>query len=155
MSYEILKVDDFFYRSPRPTYELLLKYKFVYDIEAVLNLEGDALDSVNKEKGICTQLNIDESFISMSGIQRPPVNALIEGVNFILSNQKVGITTLVHCKWGINRTGMICAAYRIIVQGWTVDASWVEALSIGSFADKCRWVPLLWWRKSLVELKGR
>jgi len=39
---------------------------------------------------------------------------------------------LVHCQHGADRTGVICAAYRVCVQGWTKDAA-VEEMKNGGF----------------------
>ena len=38
----------------------------------------------------------------------------------------------VHCRLGANRTGEMCAAYRIVVQGWTKDEAIAE-LTEGGF----------------------
>jgi len=39
----------------------------------------------------------------------------------------------VHCQRGVERTGMMCAIYRIIVQGWSKDEA-IEEMTKGSFA---------------------
>ncbi len=38
---------------------------------------------------------------------------------------------LVHCKHGRSRTGFMVAAYRVVVQDWSPDDAWKEALSLG------------------------
>lgn len=149
MAYNITRVAPMLYRSPRPTREQLAAWIMTYGLGAVLNLEGDAPDAVSKEKTDCFSLNIDESFIAMSGIQRPSANALREAVAFIMANQTTKTPILVHCLHGVDRTGMVCAAYRIMTQGWTVEQAWAEALRFG-----LHWYLYFWWKSSLTELKG-
>jgi protein-tyrosine phosphatase len=148
MSYDITLVDKGFWRSPRPTKDQLELWKRLYGIASVLNLEGDAPDAVGCEKGMCDQLHIDESYIAMSGVQRPSANALREAVNFIQIEQATNTPVLVHCLHGVDRTGMVCAAYRIVKQGWTVEQAWAEALAKGMHRI------YFWWKNSLEELKG-
>jgi tyrosine-protein phosphatase SIW14 len=51
----------------------------------------------------------------------------------------------VHCRQGHDRTGVICAAYRVKVQGWTLEEAEEEMQAYG-FNDL--WIPL---KKSLRE----
>lgn len=39
---------------------------------------------------------------------------------------------LVHCQYGADRTGMICAVYRIAVQGWSKEAA-IQEMTQGQF----------------------
>lgn len=39
---------------------------------------------------------------------------------------------LVHCEQGFHRTGILCAAYRVAVNGWTLDRA-VEEMRLGGF----------------------
>ena len=149
MSYLITKVDEGFYRSPRPTKDQLAQWKLTYGIGAILNLEGDAPEAVRIEKTDCNQLGIDESYMRWSGVNRPSVEAVIEGVELIRANQKAKIITLGHCLHGVDRTGILCAGYHIIYEGWDVEKAWQEAISFG-----LHWYVYWWWRKTLVELKG-
>jgi protein tyrosine/serine phosphatase len=43
----------------------------------------------------------------------------------------------VHCKQGVDRTGMMVAVYRMVVQGWTNDAAYAEMKAMGFHA--------FWW----------
>ena len=149
MGYPIKEVDNHFYRSSRPTKDQLAQWKMSYDIGAVLNLEGDTPADVDIEKTNCYQLGIDESYLMLSGVYRPTANALREGVSYVQANQIANIPVLTHCLYGVNRTGMVCAAYRIMVQDWDIERAWQECLSY----DFLKWVPLRWWKKTLYDLK--
>lgn len=41
----------------------------------------------------------------------------------------------VHCRYGIDRTGTMCAAYRIVVQGWSKEEA-IEEMTQGNFAHR-------------------
>ncbi len=41
----------------------------------------------------------------------------------------------VHCKWGTDRSGMMVAVYRIVVQGWTKERALEEMHRMGYQAD--------------------
>lgn len=38
---------------------------------------------------------------------------------------------LVHCTHGHDRTGLLCAIYRVRYDGWTTTAAWEEAMALG------------------------
>ena len=50
----------------------------------------------------------------------------------ILANPAGGAPCLVHCQHGADRTGVICAAYRVCVQGWTKEAA-IDEMRNGGF----------------------
>ncbi len=47
----------------------------------------------------------------------------------------------VHCFHGRDRTGLACAMYRIIIQGWSKEKAIAEMRSCG----------LNWWQKNMIE----
>ena len=147
--YEITQVDALLFRSPRPTKQKLSCWQLAYAIGAVLNLEGDAPDAVRQEVTDCGDLGIDELRLGMSGLSRPTKEQLLTGLHYIQENQKRKIPVVVHCLHGVDRTGLVCATYRILVQGWSVEDAWAEALRFG-----LHWYVYFWWKKSLYELKG-
>ncbi|MBM4037598.1 MAG: hypothetical protein FJ290_03710 [Planctomycetes bacterium] len=42
----------------------------------------------------------------------------------------------IHCHDGIGRTGVMCAMYRIVVQGWTREAALKEMIEFGPWDEK-------------------
>ncbi len=45
----------------------------------------------------------------------------------VLASDKANQPVLVHCEFGSTRTGMAVAAYRVLVDKWTVDQAVAEA----------------------------
>lgn len=50
---------------------------------------------------------------------------------------------LVHCEQGWHRTGVLCAAYRIANEGWSLAAAVEEMVRLGYEADRAKRRPLL------------
>ena len=48
----------------------------------------------------------------------------------------------VHCQWGADRTGMMCAIYRIACNGWTKDEALAE-MTRGGFGFHPEWTNLI------------
>ena len=52
------------------------------------------------------------------------------------------LPVFVHCQRGADRTGMVCAMYRVVVCGWTKDAA-VQEMKEGGFAFNPGWKNLV------------
>lgn len=50
-----------------------------------------------------------------------------------LSVLRRGDTTLVNCRGGRHRSGLVIACYRVTVQGWTKEDAWKEAYKFGFY----------------------
>jgi len=48
------------------------------------------------------------------------------------------LPVFVHCQRGADRTGMLCAVYRVVVCGWTKDAA-IQEMKQGGFAFNPTW----------------
>lgn len=56
-----------------------------------------------------------------------------------------------HCRRGKDRTGMVRAAYRVLVQGWDVEKAIKEMVDLGHST-----FPYFWWRNHLrAYIKAR
>ena len=55
---------------------------------------------------------------------------------------------LVHCNLGSDRTGTMCAVYRIAVQGWSKEDA-VEEMTRGGFGYNWVWFNLAVWVRGL------
>ena len=55
---------------------------------------------------------------------------------------------LVHCQHGADRTGVICAIYRIVKQGWTKDQA-IQEMTAGGFGFHTFWRNLPSWISGL------
>ena len=65
----------------------------------------------------------------------------------IVTNPK-RIPVLVHCQHGADRTGIICALYRIIIQGWTKEDA-IKEMNQGGFGFHQIWNNLVKWIENL------
>lgn len=59
---------------------------------------------------------------------------------------QIGGGVYLHCYSGVDRTGWICAAYRVLVAGWTVGDAWSEAVKEGM-----HW-RYFWWKPFFLKL---
>lgn len=55
---------------------------------------------------------------------------------------------LVHCLHGSDRTGAICAAYRIVAQGWSKQEA-IDEMKYGGFGHHKIWIHLERWIQNL------
>lgn len=70
-----------------------------------------------------------------------------EQVNDVLSLiEMVDGPTFIHCRHGKDRTGFMCAVYRMQVQGWTFEQAKDEL-----FAEGFHWFPYFFWLKELKK----
>lgn len=60
----------------------------------------------------------------------PKEEQVIKFLQIVADNQRGPI--LVHCQHGADRTGIMCAVYRIVMQGWTKERA-VEEMTEGGF----------------------
>jgi protein tyrosine phosphatase (PTP) superfamily phosphohydrolase (DUF442 family) len=113
----LYKVSDDLYRGAQPTPEGLRELKKL-GIRTVVNLRES-----NGDQAALTELGVayepipmtaffvkDDEVVRFLRIVRAPGNAPI----------------FVHCQRGADRTGLMCAIYRIAVQGWTKDEAIAE-----------------------------
>lgn len=72
-----------------------------------------------------------------------------EAVKFlkIVTDKKKG-PFLVHCQHGADRTGTMCAVYRIAVQGWTKEEA-IKEMTEGGFGFHGIWANLIEWINNL------
>ena len=95
-------------------------------IKIVVNLrEGDENDEpqiYELEKKNCQAQGIELVHIPISALL-PSDAQVVQFLQIVQSNRGA---VLVHCKQGRARTGMMVAAYRIIIQGWPADKAYQE-----------------------------
>jgi tyrosine-protein phosphatase SIW14 len=110
---------------PQPTDYATVKAHFA----TVISLEGveeDRKEAVELSPVRVISMPIsDWPDIYWSGITQEYLNEILEAIVSALG------PTLVHCQWGRDRTGLVVAAYRVRVCGWSKDRAWAEALQYG------------------------
>ncbi|MCL6564836.1 MAG: dual specificity protein phosphatase family protein [Acidobacteriia bacterium] len=92
-------------------------------IEIVVNFRNDA-DDVEPERAWLEALGIRLVHIPWSGFQKPDNRQVAEFLQLLQQHRNRKI--FVHCQRGAERTGVMLAAYRIAVQGWTAEQALAE-----------------------------
>lgn len=129
------------YRGDRPTDFGLIEE---LGIKTILNLENEA-EAMDAEAMMAKACQIACYYeLPMSEWSRPTFSQLIQALQIILHCEK---PMLIHCLHGYDRTGYVIAAYRIIVQGWSVDRAYKECIAEGH-----KWLWYWWWKRSLKEI---
>lgn len=93
-------------------------------------------DEIEEEKASCEALGLKFLNISLNGFSAPDIADIRRFVS--LFNEQENLPVYVHCLHGKERTGLMLAAYRIKVEGWTAERAYQEMLQNGF--DPCRTV---------------
>jgi protein tyrosine/serine phosphatase len=137
----IAHVDGLLYRGNRPAdFKQLEQFGKIIDLE----MESPAVEAEReyaKEHGI----GFHHYPLSENPFVRPSADTLKAIVADIQHSQ---VPTLIHCLHGQDRTGYGVAAYRILVNGWTIDVAYQEMLDYGH-----AWGYYFYWRPALEGLK--
>ncbi len=121
------KVSEGVFRGPHPG-ETELKELSGMGIKTVLSLEDDP--SVVAEEGkACRSLNIGFVNVPLSEVTPPSPDALKQAVNIIQEYRGRGI--YIHCRRGIDRTGYVIAAFRMLVEKCDLDRAYKECCDHG------------------------
>lgn len=127
------KVSDGLYRGAQPSAEGMLELKKL-GIRTVVNLRS--LHSDRDEIG--------DTGLAYEHIQMKPWNpddkAVIRFVKIAADQNSTPV--FVHCQRGADRTGMMCAVYRVAVQGWSRDEA-VREMTEGGFGFYAGWQGLV------------
>ena len=120
------KVTDRLYRSAQPTAKQLVEYRDKYGIEAVLDLRDDVEDEEKKE---VEDAGLLWTAVPMSDTEAPNESQVFQALQVLKSD----FTTLVFCKGGRHRTGLMVAVYQVAVKGVSKKAAWGEAYKFGFY----------------------
>lgn len=114
------------YRSKQPDEKFLEYLREVYHIKTIVNLRRD-LEIFEKEFARKHGINLIE--IKM-GPYRKSIQEDIDKF-FEIINNPLNHPILVHCRGGIDRTGVMAAIYRIEQQSWSLDDAKKEMEDFG------------------------
>ena len=116
------------WRGPRPTDLSQLKAD---NIKRVISLEAGYYDIIHPDQIVEQQFpiefGIDQYDMKCSDITPPP-DWVVRKVIALSQDAK---PTYLHCLSGVDRTGFVCAAYRMQVNGWNYDAALAEWIALG------------------------
>ncbi len=139
------KVSDDLYRGAQPTAEGMKQLKKL-GVKTVVNLRSIHSDSDEiKGTGLAyehinmTPLSIEDRYV----------------VRFLRIVTDSNCTPVfVHCQYGADRTGTMCAIYRIAVQGWSKENA-IEEMTKGGFGFHSIWqnLPDYINKMNIVEIK--
>ena len=123
------KVSDELYRGAQPTAEGMKQLEKL-GVKTVVNLRSLPSDRDEiKDTGLAyehiymTPLNIDDKDV-------------VRFLRIVSDSSQTPV--FVHCQHGADRTGTMCAIYRIAVQGWSKDEA-VEEMTKGGFGFHSIW----------------
>lgn len=128
----LFKVNDGLYRGAQPTAEGIEELERM-GIKTIVSLR-----SMHSDKDILGDANIT--------LVRIPMNAWNvrnkDVVQFLwLATDPDRLPVFVHCQHGADRTGTVCAVYRVIVDGWTKQQA-LDEMTNGGFGFHSIWFNL-------------
>jgi protein tyrosine phosphatase (PTP) superfamily phosphohydrolase (DUF442 family) len=129
------KVSDTLYRSAQPTAEGMKNLKEM-GIETVVNLRS--FHSDRKEIGN-TGLGYEHIYVKAWHPERKEIVRFLQ-----IATNPARTPVLVHCQHGADRTGTMCALYRIAVQGWSKEEA-LREMTEGGFGYHSIWKNLPGW----------
>ena len=135
----LYKVSDKLYRSAQPTAEGMKNLKQM-GIRTVINLR-----SFNFDQPEIADTDLAQEHIYMKA-WHPEREDLIRFLKIATNPKKAPM--LVHCQHGADRTGAMCALYRVVVQGWTKEQA-IREMTEGGFNFHEIWKNLPAWIKDL------
>lgn len=137
----MIQLDEKLYRGPRPK---SFKDLAPYGITTVINLEYRIYDKFHDDK--YEHENPADFGITVYSIPcsdfTPPTKKQVQEFLKIVSEAE-GLV-YVHCLHQVDRTGFMCAVYRMRVQGWSFKDAVKEMFDLGFHK-----FPYLWWLLAL------
>lgn len=132
------KVSDDLYRSAQPTAEGIRN----------LSLKENGIKTVVELRSFHSDLKCD---IANTGLNyehirmkawHPEEEDIIKFLRIVTDKQRTPV--LVHCQHGADRTGTMCAVYRVAVQNWKKDEA-IQEMTEGGFGFHGIWDNLKQW----------
>ena len=117
------KVSDDLYRGAQPSAEGMRQLETL-GVKTIVNLRSSHSD----------RDELQETGLAYEHIEMTPWNPESEDVVRFLQivSDSHSVPVFVHCQHGADRTGLMCAMYRIAVQGWSRDEA-IEEMTEGGF----------------------
>ena len=123
------KTSDDLYRGAQPTAEGMKQLEKL-GVKTVINLR-----SMHSDRDDIKGTGLAYEHINMTTLNTEDKDV----VRFLQIVTDSNCTPVfVHCKHGADRTGMVCAIYRIAVQGWSKDEA-IEEMTKGGFGFHIIW----------------
>lgn len=133
------QLDKTLYRSAQPDAQGMRNLKAA-GILTVVNLR-----SFNSDEDEIGDTGLASEHITMKA-WHPEHKEVVRFLKIVADPKRAPI--LVHCQHGADRTGTMCAIYRIVVQGWTKEAA-IEEMTKGGYGFHEIWGNLPDWIKKI------
>ncbi|MEW6350198.1 MAG: dual specificity protein phosphatase family protein [Thermodesulfobacteriota bacterium] len=133
------KVSDVLYRSAQPR-ALGMRNLKAMGIETIVNLR-----SFHSDRDEIGRAGLGYEHIYMKA-WHPERKEAVRFLQIVTNPKRVPV--LVHCQHGADRTGTMCALYRIAVQGWTKEEA-IREMTQGGFGFHAVWTNLPTWIRVL------
>lgn len=135
----LFKVSPELYRSAQPTKEGFENLKKL-GIKTIVNLRA-----FHTDEGLLRNTGLEYEHIYMKAWNAEEEDA-VKFLKIITDTKRTPV--LVHCQHGADRTGTMCAIYRIAVQGWTKEDA-LKEMRDGGFGFHDVWANLPEWIKGV------
>jgi protein-tyrosine phosphatase len=135
----LYQVSPNLYRSAQPTAGGMVNLK-ANKIKTVVSLR-----SFHSDRDEIGNTGLKYEHIYMKA-WHPEEEDIIKFLQIVTDKDKIPV--LVHCQHGSDRTGTMCALYRIIVQGWPKTKA-IDEMRCGGFGFHKIWDDLATWINSL------
>ena len=129
------KVSDSLYRSAQPSAEGITHLKAM-GIETIVNLR-----SFHSDRDEIGNTGLTYEHISMKA-WHPEEEDAVRFLQIVTNPKRTPV--LVHCQHAADRTGTMCALYRVAVQGWSKQEAIVEMMQ-GGYGFHAIWDNLIQW----------
>ena len=141
------KVSDELYRGGQPSAEGMRELKRL-GIRTVVNLR-----SFHSDRDDIGDVNLAYEHIYMKP-WRPEDKEVVRFLQIVTDRSRTPV--FVHCMRGADRTGTMCAIYRVAVQGWS-KAEAIEEMTKGGFGFFDGWENIVNYilKLDMEEMKGR
>ncbi|MCX5894044.1 MAG: dual specificity protein phosphatase family protein [Deltaproteobacteria bacterium] len=133
------KVSDNLYRSAQPTAAGFRNLRAL-KIKTVVNLR-----SFHSDRAALAGTGLDYVHIYMKA-WHPEEEDIVKFLKIVTDPDRTPV--LVHCQHGSDRTGTMCALYRIMVEGWPKTKA-IDEMRCGGFGFHKIWEDLATWIYSL------
>lgn len=121
-------------RGSQPSEDAFKLLKEYYGVKTILNLRCDK-ENYDWEKEVVERLGMNFINIPMSGHEEQGVKTIEQCLDIITN--KANQPIFVHCHGGKDRTGMVCAAFRMKYDKWTFKQALLEMLVYGYDRNCC------------------
>lgn len=120
------KVNNHLYRGGQPSEKGFHELKTL-GIKHIINLRTDSNPG---NTPLSEEFTIQHIPVSVNPFKKPKEADVIQFLKAVTSSSNQPV--FVHCQEGVDRTGLMIAAYRIVIDGWSKDEAITEMHTTGS-----------------------